>query len=132
MTIAETLVSIIVAVGSAGGGIALAVKAFRERHGAPADRESPVPQDRSAERARCVTHADLAAALAQHRAEVAARIDAAEADCERRVQDHARHGAEQSRDLAEQIRCADGKVERALGMLEVLVDGQAAHSRRGR
>jgi hypothetical protein len=128
MTIVETLVPIIVAVGGAGGGIALAVKAFRERHGKSDDRESPVPQDRPAERSRCVTHADLCAL----RAEMAAKIDAADAECERRTEKAAQHSAEQLRELAGQIRAADGKVERALGMLEGFIDGHVAQSRRGR
>lgn len=135
MTIAEW----IAALGTGGAGIYAASKAvpviigaLRGRSLPDDDRESPVPQDRAAERGRCVTHAELNAALAAHMATVNARVDSAETDCERRTQEAARHSAEQSRELAAQIRSADGKVERALGLLEGFIDGQAAHSRRGR
>lgn len=130
MTIVETLVPVIVAVGSAGGGIALIVKSLRRR-GAATDRESPVPQERPVDRARCVTHAELAAALSAHRAEFNARLDEAEDDCERRTAETARNNAEQFRELAAQARETGGKVERALGILEGFRDGMAP-SRRGR
>jgi hypothetical protein len=131
MTIAETIVTIIVAVGGAGGGIALIVKAFRGRHDKSDDRESPVPQDRAAERPRCVTHAELAAALAQHRAEFGARVDEAEADCERRTQEAAERSAAQYERLAGQLGSAKESVAHVVGLLEGIRAGQP-QSRRGR
>jgi hypothetical protein len=78
-----------------------------------------------------VTHAELSAALAAHRAEVYARIDQAEADCERRTQDNAERSAAQFERLGTQIGSAKEQVAHVVGVLEVLREKQA-QSRRGR
>jgi hypothetical protein len=130
MTIAD-LVPLVVALGG-GGGIYAVIRGLRGRSAPDADRESPVPQDRSAERgSRCVTHADLAAALAQHRVEFDARIDSAEADCERRTQEAAERSAAQYERLAGQLGSAKESVAHVVGLLEGIRSGQP-QSRRGR
>jgi hypothetical protein len=142
MTIVETIVPVIAALGVAGGGIYTASKAFpvilgalRGRSVPGADRESPVPPDRAAERSRCVTHAELAAAvgaaLTQHRVEFGARIDAVEADCERRADEAERRSEERYEKLVDRIGGADQKVAHVVGILEGLRSGQP-QSRRGR
>lgn len=125
MTLAD-IVPVIAALGGAGGGIYAIVKAFRERHAVP-DRESPVPQDRGGERGRCVTHADLCAL----RAEMSARIDAADADCERRTQEAAESTAAKFDKLGDEIGIAKEKVAHMVGLLEGFRGGQP-QSRRGR
>jgi phage tail tape-measure protein len=129
MTIVE-LVPVIAALGG-GGGIYAVIRAFRGRSAPDADRESPVPQDRPVERARCVTHAELAAAMAQQRSEMHVRIDQTESDCERRTQEAAERTESQLDRLAGQIGTANERIAHIVGLLEGLRDRQA-QSRRGR
>jgi hypothetical protein len=136
VTVGEWIIAALVAIGG-GGGIAGVIKVARpgqKRTGRSSDR----PSDAEGLRPRIgptrspslseipVTHTEMANAIGELRDELRAEIEATEGHCDRGREELARRQDEHYRALTESMKSTDGKVERALGIL----DGQDRRPRR--